>query len=112
MNGSSVEELLSEAYDDPFFHDKWIEPEAASEGVCSIKGRPYTWRMRIDEELRIRIDYGSGEESRDNCLIDDVDAPLIDYLRKMASSVKAIRDVQEWPRSPYRWGVNNGWVRR
>ncbi len=92
-----VEQLLSETLYDEFFYDS--RDEDVSKGSCTIKGTIYEWQLTLDDARRVRISYkeGTGAWHR-NCTVDAVDVKLLDFLRKMATTVIIIRDVQNEPK--------------
>jgi hypothetical protein len=109
----TVEQLLSEAFDDDLFYDSSNEDGTVSEGSCTINGELYKWRFTLDDVWRVRISYKIGPgEWHENCLIDDADPKLVEYLRRMATAVGIIRSAQNEPRSPYHFDSERGWHER
>jgi P4 family phage/plasmid primase-like protien len=65
------------------------------EGSCTIDGVwRYEWRVKLDNGAQsVRISYRKGVDPWHNdCRLEDVDAKLLDYIRKKANTVATLRE--------------------
>jgi hypothetical protein len=105
-----IERLLLETFDDELFYD--VRDDAVSGGSCTIEGITYKWHLMLDDASHVRISYKKGTDQWTDTrrLADGNDLKLLTYLRKMATTVSIIRNVQKEPKDSIYFSPNDGWV--
>jgi hypothetical protein len=94
-------------YLDPLFHDDRIGE--SSFGVAPIKGRKYEWRLtpRYGEvQIGYKLDHSQWTEDMS---LKDAAPELVEFLEKMARTVRIIHEVRNLPRSGVTFDIEDGW---